>query len=147
MARFRYRMQNILDLKFKLEEQAKIAYGIAQQKHAAEEEKLQEMVVRRASYERKLKKLMDGPMDLKEISVTRQAADSMRILVRRQMVEVHKAELELEAARKALTEVMQERKMHEKLKEKALFEYKKEQEYEEGLAVDQLVSYTYNAKS
>lgn len=145
MAKFRYRMQNILDLKLKLEDQAKIEFGIAQQKHAAEEEKLQEMVFRRATYERKLKKLMDGPMDLHEIKVTRDAADSMKVLVRRQMVEVHKAEIELDAARKALTEVMQERKMHEKLKERALDEFLKEQEYEEGLAVDQLVSYTYNA--
>ena len=146
MAKFRYRMQNILDIKAKLEEQAKITYGIAQQKYMAEQEKLQEMVVRRAGYERKLKKLMDGPMDLHEIQITRQAAESMRILVRRQMVEVHKKELELEAARKALTEVMQERKMHEKLKEKAYEEFLAEQDHEERLAVDQLVSYNYNSK-
>ena len=59
MARFRYRMQNILDIKGKLEEQAKITYGIAQQKYMTEQEKLQEMVVRRTGYERKLKKLME----------------------------------------------------------------------------------------
>ena len=104
------------------------------------------MVVRRTGYERKLKKLMDGPMDLHEIQITRQAAESMKILVRRQMVEVHKKELELEAARKALTEVMQERKMHEKLKEKAYEELLAEQAHEERLAAAQLVSYNYNSK-
>ncbi len=146
MAKFRYRMQNILDIKEKLEEQAKITYGIAQQKYAAEEEKLQDMVIRRMGYERSLKKLMSGPMDLHKIQITKQAADSMKILVRRQMVEVHKAELELEASRKALTEVMQERKMHEKLRERTFHEFVKGQEHEEGLEIDQLVSYTYNAK-
>lgn len=146
MAKFRYRMQNILDIKEKLEEQAKITYGIAQQKHAEEQEKLQEMVIRRTRYERNLKKLMDGPLDLHKIQVMRQATESMKVLVRRQMVEVHKAELELDAARKALTEVMQERKMHEKLRERAFSDFLKDQEHEEGLAVDQLVSYTYNAK-
>ncbi len=146
MAKFRYRMQNILNIKEKLEEQAKITYGIAQQKYAAEQEKLQEMVIRRTRYERNLKKLMDGPLDLHKIQITRQATESMKVLVRRQMVEVHKAELELDASRKALTEVMQERKMHEKLRERAFTDFLKEQEHEEGLAVDQLVSYTYNAK-
>ncbi len=146
MAKFRYRMQNILNIKEKLEEQAKITYGIAQQKYAAEQEKLQEMVIRRTRYERNLKKLMDGPLDLHKIQIMRQATESMKVLVRRQMVEVHKAELELDASRKALTEVMQERKMHEKLRERAFTDFLKEQEHEEGLAVDQLVSYTYNAK-
>ena len=55
MAKFKYRMQNILDVKMKLESQAKIAYGIANQKYLDEQQKLQEIVLRRNSYERILK--------------------------------------------------------------------------------------------
>ena len=36
MAKFRYRMQNILDIKEKMENQAKTAYGMANAKLAAE---------------------------------------------------------------------------------------------------------------
>ena len=58
MAKFKYRMQNILDVKLKLESQAKIAYGIANQKYLAEQKKLQELIIRRTGYEMALKELM-----------------------------------------------------------------------------------------
>jgi flagellar FliJ protein len=70
----------------------------------------------------------------------------MKVLVRRQMMEVHRAEKELERARAALNSVMQERKMHEKLKEKEFDEYQHEEMTAEGKAIDGLVSFTYNAK-
>lgn len=146
MPRFRYRMQNILDIKLKLEEQAKIAYGLAEQRYQAEQSKLQEMLVRRSGYEAELKSCMDGRMDLQKIHEARSACDAMKILIRRQMMEVHKKELELEAARSALMDVRKERMMHEKLREKALEKYKKEELDREGKEVDQLVSYTYNPK-
>ena len=146
MAKFKYRMQNILDIKLKLENQAKLAYGVAEQKYREEQQKLQDLMVRRARYEKQLKDLMDGVMNLKEINHTKSAVDSLKVLVRRQMMEVHKAEKELERARNALNEVMQERKMHEKLKEKAFDEFQQELLAEEGKAIDGLVSYTYNAK-
>ena len=44
MAKFKYRMQNILNVKMKLESQAKIAYGIANQKYLDEQKKLQEKI-------------------------------------------------------------------------------------------------------
>lgn len=146
MAKFKYRMQNILDIKQKLENQAKIAYGIAEQKYNEEQLKLQELMLRRARYDKQLKELMNGVMNLVEINHAKDAADSMKVLVRRQMMEVHRAEKELERARKALNDVMQERKMHEKLKEKAFEAFQKELLAEEGKAIDGLVSYTYNAK-
>lgn len=146
MAKFKYRMQNILDIKMKLESQAKIAYGIAEQKYNEEQSKLEDLMIRRARYERQLKDLMDGVMNLSEINQAKNAVDSLKVLVRRQMMEVHKAEKELERARNALNEVMQERKMHEKLKEKAFKEFQQELLAEEGKAIDGLVSYTYNAK-
>lgn len=146
MAKFKYRMQNILDIKIKLESQAKIAYGIAEQAYQQEQLKLQDMMVRRMHYEKQLKEQMDGIMNLKEINHTKAALDSMKVLIRRQMVEVHKAQKELDRARQALNDVMQEHKMHEKLREKALDEFKKELLAEESKSIDGLVSYTYNAK-
>lgn len=146
MARFNYRMQNILDIKQKLEEQAKIAYGMAEQNYRAEQKKLQDLLVRRSRAEKELKQLMDGNMDLQEIRNRKSDLDSFRVLIRRQMMEVHRVEKELEEARQALNEVMQERKMHEKLKEKALDEYHREELVEEGKMIDGLVSFTYNAK-
>ena len=144
MAKFRYRMQNILDIKMKLESQAKIAYGIANQKYMEEQRKLQEIILRRNSYEKILKESMMGTIDVRQVSHARADVNTMKTLMRRQMIEVHKAERVLEDARKALNEVMMERKTHEKLKEKAFEQFKAELNAEESKEVDQLVSYTYS---
>ena len=58
MAKFTYRMQNILDIKVKMENQAKIAYGIANSRLVEEQQKLQAILMRRAGYERKAKELV-----------------------------------------------------------------------------------------
>lgn len=139
-------MQNILDIKSKLEDQAKITYGLAEQRYQAQQSVLQDMLVRRGAYENELKRYMEGDMDLLKIREAREACDAMKVLVRRQMMEVHKAELELEAARTALMNVRKERMMHEKLKEKALEQYKKEELAEEGKEIDQLVSFTFHTQ-
>lgn len=144
MAKFKYRMQNILDIKMKLESQAKIAYGIANQKYMEEQKKLQEIMLRRASYERILKESMVGTIDVRQISHARADVNAMKTIMRRQMIEVHKAERALEDARKALNEVMMERKTHEKLKEKAFEQFRADLNAEESKEIDQLVSYTYN---
>lgn len=146
MAKFQYRMQNILNIKMKLEEQAKIEYGIASQKYQAEQKKLQDMLIRRVGYEKHLRNVMEGTLNLQKVRNAREAVNSMRVLIRRQMVEVHKAELEMEDARIALSNVMVERKTHEKLKEHAFDDFKKELRDTEGKEVDELVSYTYNAR-
>ena len=58
MAKFVYRMQSILDIKLKMENQAKIAYGLANAKLAEEQKKLQDIIIRRAGYEKKARELV-----------------------------------------------------------------------------------------
>ena len=53
MAKFAYRMQSILDIKYKLEEQEKTAYGIANQRLQEENRKLQQLMLRRMEYEKR----------------------------------------------------------------------------------------------
>ena len=45
-----------------------------------------------------------------------------------------------------MKEIMQERKMHEKLKEKALAQFLQEENAAEGKIVDELTSYTYGQR-
>lgn len=146
MAKFQYRMQNILDVKLKIESQAKIAYGIANAKLEEEQQKLQKLMIRRAGYERQAKELMMGTIDIQEVRNCKRAIDTMKSLIRSQMMQVHVAEKNLEAARKRLNEVMVERKTHEKLKEKAFETFKQELQYAENKEIDELVSYTYHGK-
>lgn len=144
MAKFTYRMQNILDIKLKMENQAKISYGLAMAKLSEEQQKLQEILVRRVEYERQAKELVSGTLDILNIRECRRAIDTMKSLQRTQMMNVHAAEKNVELARERLNQVMVERKTHEKLREKAFEEFKKEILYAESKEIDELVSYNYH---
>ena len=144
MAKFVYRMQNILNIKQKLETQAKMTYSLANQKYLEQQKILQEYMVRRVGYEQHWKKLMQGNLNLQEVEHARADVNAMKTIVRRQMVEVHKAEKELEDARNRLKTVMQERKVQEKLREKAFEEFMQDLAEAETKEIDELVSYTYN---
>ena len=145
MARFRYRMQNILDIKEKLESQAKIAYGQANAELAEEQDKLTKLMIRRAGYEKSLRDATVGELDFREIRSIKEAIETMKVLVREQMINVHVAEKKVEEARQKLDEVMKERKTHENLREKAFEEFKAELNAEENKITDELVSYTYHS--
>lgn len=144
MAKFKYRMQNILDVKTKLETQAKNEYAVANQKYLSEQEKLSQLVLRRVDYEENLKKLLSDKINVVKISNARKDVNTMKTIIRSQMFEVKKAQDELEIKRKLLSDVMIERKTHEKLKEKAFEGFQKELKATEAKEIDELVSFTYN---
>ena len=146
MAKFIYRMQNILDIKYKLEETEKQNFAAALQRLRNEEEKLQHLVMRRDRYASEYEQLLVGKLDFLKIEQCANAIDFLNEKITDQEQVIRNRSKELEQARQKLNQVIQERKMHEKLKEKAYEEFLAEQDHEERLAVDQLVSYNYNSR-
>lgn len=144
MAKFQYKLQSVLDIKEKLESQKKIAFGLAAAKLQEEQEILQNLMIQKAGYDKKARKLVEGSIDLLEINICRKAIETMKTRIRSQMINVHKAEKQLDLVRRRLNEVMIERKTYEKLREKKFEEFKMELAYEEKKEVDELVSYTYH---
>ncbi len=144
MAKFQYKLQSVLDIKEKLESQEKIAFGLAAEKLQEEQEILQNLMIQKAGYDKKARKLVEGSIDLLEINICRKAIETMKTRIRSQMINVHKAEKQLDIVRRRLNEVMIERKTYEKLREKKFEEFKMELAYEEKKEVDELVSYTYH---
>ena len=67
MAKFRYRMQNILEIKEKMEEQEKIAYGIANAKLVEEQEKAGKALVIRPSEPITISRTENNPEKLEEV--------------------------------------------------------------------------------
>ena len=147
MAKFVYRMQNILNLKEKLEAQEKIAFSLANQKVLEEQEKLSALMIRRADYEQQLKELTQGNLSIKDIKICKDSINAMKSKIRDQLMEVSKAQKALEIQRKRLDDIMKDRKTHEKLREKAFEDFKEEIKADESKANDQLVSFTYHNKS
>lgn len=143
MAKFVYRMQNILSLKENLEKQQKAQFSLANNILLREQDKLQNLLLRQAGYENELDRLLKGKLNLKKISQCRNAIDAMKSLVRDQMIVVHQAEKKVEDERRKLDSIMKDRKTHEKLKEKAFDEFKMELNHQEMKEIDELTSYTH----
>lgn len=146
MAKFRYRMQSILNIKYQLETQAKIEVGRAQMRLNEEQEKLQALIDRKAAYLEEGRRMREKALSVNDLRDNRNAMLIMDELIAAQKIEVRKAEEAVERARAKLTEIMQERKMHEKLKEKALLQFLDEEKAAEAKVVDELTSYTYGQR-
>lgn len=144
MAKFVFKMQNILNLKLKVENQQKIEYGLANAKLKEEEDKLCRLMVRQAQYEERARELVNGRINIKDIKSCKQAIDAMKSAVRTQMIQVHVAQKNVDLARDRLNETMMERKTYEKLREHAFEDFKQELAYEENREIDQLVSYNFH---
>ena len=146
MAKFTYRMQGILNIQYQLENQAKMELGRAQMRLMEEEEKLQALFDRKEAYLEEGRKMRSDAVHVDELRDNRNAVLIMDEMIEVQKEQVALAEKEVEAARLKLQAVMQERKMHEKLKEKALEQFIYEENAAEGKAVDELTSYTYGQR-
>jgi flagellar FliJ protein len=96
------------------------------------------------NYEMQAQQLATGSIDIQKIKENKRAIDTMKSLIRDQIMQVHVAEKQLELERKRLNEVMVDRKAHEKLREKAFEEFKHELAAEEAKEIDQLVSFNYH---
>ena len=145
MAKFFYKMQNILDIKEKLETQARNEYAVANSVLAEEEEKLNSLEVRRQQYEARLKELYTGILDMKEIAYVSEAVEMMKYYKQLQENNVKKARKQVDMARDRLQEAMQERKTHEKLKENAFEQFKIDVATAESKEVDELTSYRFGS--
>lgn len=146
MAKFAYRMQSILNIHYQLENQAKMELGRAQMKLLEEEETLQRLIDRKEAYLEEGRKMRSNALSVNDLRDNRNAMLIMDEMIEVQRGQVALAEDAVEAARLKQQEIMQERKMHEKLKEKAFEQFVKEENAAEGKAVDELTSYTYGQR-
>ena len=138
MGKFKYSMQNILDIKIKLETQAKNEFSEANRAYLIEKEKLEELFKKRAVYEAALKEQLSGSLNISEINICKKNINSLKSAIRTQLMNVKKAEDMLEVK-------MKERKTHEKLRDKKFEDFQKEEKDNESKEIDQLVSFTYNS--
>ena len=143
MAKFIYRMQNILDIKLKMEDQAKASFAEANKELLNEEEKLEGLIRRREEYDLEGQRLRLETLDVIKLKDNSRALQVMKDMIKAQEMVVSIARDKVELARRKLQVAMQERKTQEKLKENAFEEFKHELGSEESKEVDELVSYRF----
>lgn len=146
MAKFKYRMQNILNVKLQLETQAKMELGRQQALLREEQDRLKNLEDRKEDYLEEGRRIRGDVLNAGQLRDNANAISAMDDLILAQEDRVDEALLRVEQARAKLQEVMQDRKMHEKLKEKAFEQFMSEEKAAEGKAVDELTSYTYGQR-
>ena len=144
MAKFVFKMENILEVKRKLEDQAKSVYASALAVLDEEQQRLSCLEQQREGYKEQLASMMVALLNIEQIRTLEDAVEVMKYRIHEQMVRVQDAQIKAERARQTLQAAMVERKTYEKLKEKAFEEFKLELNAQEKKEVDELVSYTYS---
>lgn len=147
MAKFIYRMQNILSIKLKLEDQAKTAFGAAKRRVDEEEERLLRLEERKEGYQELLLQKVGGTLNILEIRQTEEAVEILKYKMQMQMLVIEAAKQQLELARRKLNEAIQERKIQENLREQAFLAFMEELKAEEQKEVDERVSFMYRRNS
>lgn len=145
MAKFIYRMQNILDVKYKLETQAKTEYAEANARLRKEELKLEMIYDDIQRYEENIREHSVDHVDIDELKWCTNAIRMKKLEAQQQKKAIERARREAELARIKLNELMTDRKTHEKLKEKAFEEFKTELLEAESKEVDELVSFKFKS--
>jgi flagellar FliJ protein len=146
MARFRFSLQNILELKMKMETQAKQEFSAAAAALAAEEEKLDVLRLKKHNLEQEAEALLYGELNFRDIDDNQLARMQTDEAIMLQKEAIKRAEDVLEKARIKMAEAMMERKTYDKLREKAFDEFMAEEKRAESKTVDELTSYTHGRK-
>jgi len=146
MSRFIYRMQNILNIKEKLEEQARMDFGVAMVRLMEEEEKLSRLQQRKANYMESARDSLRDTLSVRQIRENCEAILRMDEFMDLQRLEIRKAEDKAEQERQKLQISIQERKIQEKLRENAFEVFMGEEKARESREIDELTSYTYGQK-
>lgn len=144
MAKFSFRLQGILNLKTRLENQQRNVLAQARKELADEEEKLNRLKIRKEDYEEEGRRLRDNALHVSDILENESAIMRMNEYIDEQTAVVLLATRRVEEEREKLVEMIQERKMYERLREKALEEYIENEKHEEGVINDEHNSYVYN---
>jgi len=145
MAKFIYKMQNILDIKNKLEDQAKAEFSVAVNRLMQEEEKLRQIYDAITEYQNKIRGNGEGTLNVRELLECTNAIEIKKEQAEMQKKQIRIAEINVEKAREKLNAVMQERKTHEILKEKEFEAFKYEINEQEKKEIDELVSFRKNS--
>jgi flagellar FliJ protein len=143
MARFKFRMQGILNIKLKLEEQAKNEFARARRALDEEEARLAALYLRKEGYLEEGRRLQSDTLHVQDIIDNKNFIFIIDGYIDLQKLAVRRAEEQLEIARQKMNEAIKERKTYERLREKAFEEFLQEEKVTEMKEVDEVTSYKH----
>ena len=147
MAVYKYKMQGVLDIKEKLETQAKQEFANANIKLMEEEALLEEIRKRKNGYIDEGVRLRMEIIDPVSIEINKRAVEVMEEEEAKQESEVAVARKNVDAARRKMMDARTETKIYEKLKENDFKEFMIEEGKAESKEIDELNSFRFSEKS
>jgi len=141
MARFSFRLQTFLNLKEMMEKNIKNELGVAVQRYQHQLSVLSEIKQEISNQQEEFRK--EGTSVTTPLKL-RQRMDYIRVVYTKEKVQedrVNEEKRNVDKIRKRLIETMKEKKILEKLRERQLDEFRKEQEKKQQLLVDEIVSF------
>lgn len=145
MAKFVFKMESILSIKYKLEDQAKAEYGMEIAKLREEERKLEVLIAKKEAYQDALTQAVQDALVIREIKVLENSVENAKYNINVQKFVIKQQQQRVDQAREKLDNAMKERKTFEKLKEKAFEQFKLEIEAQERKEIDELVSFRFRS--
>lgn len=144
MAGFAFKLNGLLKVKEKIEEQKKIELGKALSSLSYEEEKLNEIKNRRVQVIESQREAVKNVVNIANYTQMNNFIKQLDKQEQHQLVKIKQAEIIVNERKEELMEAMKERKSLEKLKENEQIAYNKEVLMKEQKIVDEIVSYKYN---
>ncbi len=145
MAKFIFKMESILSIKYKLEDQAKAEYGMEVAKLREEERKLEVLIAKKEAYQDALTAAVQDALIIREIKTLENSVENAKYNINVQKFVIKQQKQRVDEAREKLDNAMKERKTYEKLKEKAFEQFKRELEAQERKEIDELVSFRFRS--
>jgi len=136
---FKYKLQSILNIKEKIEEEEKEKLSKLLFEKANEEAVLQHLKDRKFQSQEEMKaKQLQGAMDMEELKRYEAHLKKMEFLIQNQVLRIRELDMKIEQQRQVVIKATQERKMFDKLKEKHKDRFMVEQDREERKFIDEL---------
>ena len=143
MNMFKYKLEPILALKEKIEENKKREFGIAHQSYErAKSEKAILVKAQEQAYHAARTQKNDS-INIIQLKQLNHYTNYMKKEISAKDKEIVSAEQQVEQKRNELVEAVKERKILENLKEIQLQEYKEEENKKENARIDEIVTYKY----
>ena len=147
MAVYKFKMQGVLDIKDKLETQAKQEFANANLRLLEEEALLEQIRKKKNEYIEEGVRLRSEIIDPVAIEINKRAVEVMEDQEKDQEREVAVARKNVDVARKNMMEARTETKIYEKLKENDFKEFMIEEGKAESKEIDELNSFRFSEKS
>lgn len=139
MARFRYRMQKVLDFRLRKEEDAKQALSGAKHQCDVEQDALDQLNARLASAQKQMNQQLQGGRS-GDVQMSNDYAKSLEDKIKAQQAKLKKAETAREDAQKNYIQASKDRTILEKHREKEFKKWQDEEKRLEGINLDEMAS-------